>query len=191
MNLDLYTDEFRNFKFLKNSPEFREDRILARKSANLIRPRDNEDITFEWKTRLEFCEQLLDLRHEKVYVVFAGDLNNPCVIEMDMPIILTENPIIYNIAREATFDDIPLMEDGGCSHFCLCEEKSFADPRDLSTFGCAGKILRLGALPIVPCSEANFTELFYLRESAEMYKRALTDFIRYQMSAMSAITARF
>src|SRR6185436_12169263 len=104
MNPELYTDEFRNFKFLKSSPEEVAYFKLARTAANSIQPWDNlYDPNFSWKTRLEFIEQLLDLRNDTVYVVFAGLINirdgyeDPDIITIEKPVVLGSNPIIHGI----------------------------------------------------------------------------------------------
>lgn len=196
MNLDLYTDEYRNFKFLKSSPDHVEYFKTARQAINHIQSWGTVyDPAFDWPNRVEFCEQLLDLRHDSAYIVVAGDITTryegPSILEILHPVILTENPIIYETSREATFEDIPIMEDYLIPHFCLCEEHSFDDIKNISTFNGHGRIIRLETLPVVPHSKSDFTEIFFDKGTAEKYSKCLYDFLRHKMGAMSAITARF
>lgn len=197
MNLDLYTDEYRNFKFLKCAPEKVAYFKTARQAINRIQPWDDVfDPHFDWPDRLEFCEQLLDLRHDTVYIVYSGIMTKggyeeATLLEIEKPIVLLGNPIIYDSSRIATLDDIIDMEDVMIPHFCLCEEHSFDDPERMSTFNGHGRIIRIEHLPIVPFAKTEFTELFHNKETAQKYQKAMTDFIRYKMGAMSTIAARF
>lgn len=196
MNPDLYTDEYRNFKFLKSPALYVEYFKTARAAANHIQPCNNFDKEFNWPYRLEFVEQLLDLRHDIVYVVGAGvstkiGYESASIIEIYKPMILTENPIIYETSREVTIDDILFLEDILYPHFCLCEESAFDNCYDISTFNGQGRIIRIETLPIVPHSKTDFTEMFYDKNTAEKYGKALTKFLRGNIDALPVLSARF
>ena len=132
MNPKFFTDEFRTFKFLKSSPEEVAYFNTARGAADLIQPWHlPNDPNFHWKTRIEFVEQLLDLKEDNLYIVFAGLINSRNEYEtatlmiLEKPIILTGNPIIFEDFKEVTIEDIPninfLLLDG--SNIIIREKK--------------------------------------------------------------------
>jgi hypothetical protein len=189
MNLDLYTEEYKNFRFLKSPPEhvefFRENIALG----NKIRPLtalNNEN--FVWKHKLTFMEQLLDLRNDAVYIVFPGILNSKNdfeianVMEIVHPVILSRNPAIYDNPKELTIEDLPELE---------------SNEKALRTYVCSGnyanmldtRIFSVESLPLVPLAVGNsFTALFYNKKTAESYGRAVTHYLRYMNDAVSSFT---
>lgn len=62
MNPNLFTDEFRNFKYLKSSPEH----VASYKDVqeHLQRVPDHN-----WECQIQFVEQLLGLSNETVYLI--------------------------------------------------------------------------------------------------------------------------
>jgi len=198
MNLDLYSDEFRNFKYLKSNPDLVAYFKIARAAANQIQPWANDfNPEFNWPCRLEFVEQLIDLRNDTAFIVFAGMLSTNSneyesanLIELNNPIILTSNPLVFASAREVTLEDIPHIESVANKHYCLCSGNSLIDSENLR-FDITGRILKLNTLPIVPHSKTDFTEIFYDKTAAEGYRKALTDFLRNKLNAISALASRF
>jgi hypothetical protein len=195
MNPDLYTDEYRSFRFLQSKPEHVAYFKEARSAIDHIQPWDAVyDPKFSWPCRIEFTEQLLDLRGETVYIVSAGLLTQhdsyeeAHVVELVRPVILTNNPILYKNAKEATTLHVGSIEHNGLP-YCLTEGDKFerfvkdGEVFDALTF-------RLNTLPIVPHAKSDFIEMFYDKDTAEKYRKALTDFLRNKMSAMSAFSAR-
>jgi len=191
MNPELYTDEFRNFKYLKSSSAEVSYFKTARMSANLIQPWDQElDPDFLWKTRVEFIEQLIDLRHDSVYIIFAGLTNirdgyeDPSLITIEKPVVLGSNPILRGI-RELTLEDILTTQFIEAS-YCLSEEKYIQGPE----FDLNGRIFNLGNLPIIPFSKPDYTEMFYDKDEAEKYRSALTIMLRNKINAISSFSVR-
>jgi hypothetical protein len=192
MNPDLYTDEYRNFKFLKSSPVDVSYFKTARGAADLIQPWDQDvNPNFHWKTRLEFIEQLLDLRHDSVYIVFAGLISSTNIYEdaklitLEKPIVLNGNPIVHNQFREVTYEDIPHMNFLELT-FTLIEEKYMRD----GMFDPNGRIFNVKSLPVIPFAKTEFTELFYDKGEAEEYKFALTDMLRKKLNTISTFASR-
>jgi len=189
MNPELYTDEYRNFKFLKSSPEEVEFYKNNRTMANLIQPWDSQfDPKFNWATRIEFIEQLLDLRYDSVYIVFAALLGNRNIYEdasifsIENPVILDSNPISNPHAREVTIDDFPILAFWG--DYCLMSGRAIT----FNGIDTSGRIFDLYSLPIYQGTKSHYTEMFYDRYEAEKYKRALTDMLRNKSNAISSFT---
>ena len=189
MNPELYTDEFRNFKYLKSSSAEVSYFKTARISANSIQSWDKLlDPNFSWKTRVEFIEQLLDLRNDTVYIVFAGLINvrdgyeDPSLITIEKPVVLGSNPILRGI-KEITLEDALVTNDFQAK-YCLSEEKYILGPE----FDLNGRIFNLGNLPIIPFSKPDYTEMFHGKYEAEKYRCALTDMLRNKVNAISSFS---
>lgn len=192
MNPKLYTDEFRTFKFLKSSPEEVEYFHTARGAADLIQPWHlPNDSNFHWKTRLEFIEQLLDLREDTLYIVFAGLLSSRneyetySLMAIEKPIVLTGNPIIFEDYREVTIEDIPDITFLK-PKYCIVESKYIKDEE----FDHNGRVFSLNSLPIIPFSKSIFTEMFYDRTEAEQYSKNLENMLRHKINAVSSFMNR-
>lgn len=192
MNPDLYTDEYRDFKFLKSSSGDVSYFKTARSAADLIQPWDTPiDPNFHWKTRVEFIEQLLDLRYDSVYIVFAGLISSTNIYEdaklitIENPVVLNGNPIIQKQFCEITIEDIPLT-DFLQTGFCLIEAKYINGDE----FDTNGRIFNVKNLPIIPFAKTEFTELFYDKVEAEEYKSALTDMLRKKFNTISCFASR-
>ena len=200
MNSDLYTDEYKNFRFLKCSSSAVDYYKQTEKHLNSIQPDLQSDPNFVWKTRLEFIEQLLDLRNDVVYIVESGDLYSarPGIYSYEAARIRTIiKPVVYQghpLAPEegivATLDDISLIENPELNaHFYLCSEEYFISDREIiDTEKDFGYILRLDGNPLIPSNHIPSTALFYDKEWANKYQVALTKFLRYNSDAVSAIT---
>jgi hypothetical protein len=192
MNTDLYTDEYRNFRFLKSHPVDVSYFKTARSAADLIQPWDQEvNPNFHWKTRLEFIEQLLDLRYDIVYIVFAGLITSTNIYEdaklitLEKPVILSGNPIVQGQSREVTNEDLPHMNFLELT-FTLVEERYIRN----GVFDPNGRVFNVKNLPIIPFAKTEFTEMFYDKSEAEEYKFSLTDMLRKKLNTISVFASR-
>lgn len=198
MNPKLYTDEFRNFKFLKSSPEQVAYFKKTRAAANLIQSwQSTNDPNFNWSSRIEFIEQLLDLREDTLYIVFAGLLTNnneyedSRILIIEKPVVLNHNPIIHKDVREASTDDIFEIENNPKGGYCLVEGKSFRLGLDNEIiFDPYSRIFNISSLPIIPQLDKSFTEMFYDEGESNKYKKYLTDMLRHQINTVSTFTNR-
>jgi hypothetical protein len=191
MNPDLYTEEYRNFRFLKSDHEKVEYFKKEKKEIDKIQPWNQEfNPTFSWKHRVEFIEQIFDLRDDIVYIVSSPALRTSSwemasLVEIKQPIILTANPVIHGSAKEATLDDISSIEDNKNHWFCLCERKQFENNLPQA------RVIRLSSLPVVPSwIRADFISMFYNKETAEEFRRVLTEVLRHKANAMSSFSAK-
>ena len=195
MNLDLYNSEFRDFKYLKSSAA---DVAYFKRRAvevNRIQPwADENNPEFVWPCRLEFVEQLFDLRNDIVYIVQPGNLypiehrQNSYDYE-DTRLYAIEKPIIVYgpLIDSNNLEDI-LTEDGDLrvssmsrDNLCVCSGI------ENSTKQIVIKITDIGLLPSPP----SYVGVFYDKEWAEKYKIAITEFLRKNNDAVSAITRLF
>lgn len=194
MNPNLYTDEFRAFKYLKSTKEQVEYFKNINKSASRIRPWDDESGTnFFWPHRLEFVEQLLDLRNDTVYIVSSGTMSKyniweySYLIELENPIILDKNPLVYAGAKDCGPEDIFELEQIP-SQYCLVSANSFTETpqgRIFNTTHGDNKIFNMNSFHIIPDPISDFTELFYDKDTAMKYQKSLTEFIRKTNDAIS------
>jgi len=193
MNPDLYNSEFRDFKYLKSSPE---DVAYYKRRASEVNkiqfgPEVN-DPTFVWPCRLEFIEQLLDLRNDVVYIVqptaVTGESTRFSDCYMEARLYVIEKPIIVYgpLIDSNKLKDI-LTEDGDLQvslmsrdNLCIC---SSADNTEQIVI----RIQDIGLLP----GPLSHVAVFYDKEWAEKYRRALTDYLRKSNDAVSAITRLF
>jgi len=193
MNSEFYTDEFRNFKYLKSSSEL----VKRFKTTRAIRNRvqgwsDLPDPTYEWPHAVEFAEQVLDLKDDNLYIVSAGALSRKNEYEdanlliVENPVILDSNPILYDNWHEATIEDVHWIEDDINAHPCMVERRAFED----GEFIADSRIIRLNSLPIVPKESPDFTAMFYDKDTAEKYRKTLTEMLRHQINAVSSFTSR-
>ena len=197
MNLDLYTEEFRNFKYLKCPSAYINYYKKVSHQINSVQSgTEANDPNFVWPCRLEFIEQLLDLQDSIVYLVEAGMLYN----QEDRQIYDYEaarlceiiNPIIYQgsmlspeTGRIATLEDIPIIEDKDSNKdYNFCSGKSIIDPEKY-------RIFDLGLIPLIPTNHLTYNAMFYDKEVAEKYQLAVTMFLKKNIGALSAITTLF
>jgi hypothetical protein len=193
MDLNLYTEEFRDFKYLKSSHELVKRFKAARINRNRVQGwHDTPNPTHEWPHAVEFAEQVLDLKDDNLYIVFAGALSSKNeyeeanLITVENPVIIDSNPIIYDQWKEATIDDVYWIQDDINAHPCMVERKSIAD----GIFIADSRIIRLNSLPLAPKEMADFTAMFYDKDTAEKYRKTLTEMLRYKINAISSFTAR-
>jgi len=195
MNLDLYNSEFRDFKYLKSSPE--DVAYYKRRASEVNRiqlgPEAN-DPTFVWPCRLEFIEQLLDLRDDVVYIVqptaVKGESTRFSDCYMEARLYVIEKPIIvYGPLIDTNNPEDILTEDGDLrlssmsrDNLCVCSSIKGTPYENIVI-----KIVDTGLLPSLP----SYVEVFYDKEVAEKYQRAITDYLRKSHDAVSAITSLF
>ena len=187
MTPELYTDEFRSFKYLSSSPE--QIDFYRQQALEINRVQDLEglyDKNFVWPCRLEFLEQLLDMDGETVYVVEQGQMNISKISgEIDYETAVTHtvinsivcvgHPLMFRSPPKATFDDIKEKEN----IIFLCTKESLENAIKLHHTG------------LIPHTNVGYTAVFYNKEVAEEYRSTLTNFIRKRNDALSAIARRF
>jgi hypothetical protein len=190
MNPDLYTDEFRNFKYLKSSGE---DVSFYKKNftdINQVQPwADVNDPNYVWPNRLEFIEQLIDLQGETVYVVEPSELrpgklfgtseySNAILHVIEESIVYRGNPLMFKSPPATKMEDIQDIESQ--DHlFYLCKK----DSKD--------HIVKVSHLGILPNSGESYIAVFNNFETAEKYRIAITQFLRSRNDAVSAISRLF
>jgi hypothetical protein len=196
MNRDLYTDEFRNFKYLKCPSAYI---AYYKKSAQQINSvqigTEASDPNFVWPCRLEFLEQLMDLRYDTAYFVEAGMIynqrNNQAYDYEAARLYTLVNPLLFHgsvfesinesITKVATLEDIPIIEDRVTNKDWRIRSSSI---EHLS-------ILALNQNPLIPTNYVTYNAIFYDGEWAEKYRNALTHYLRKNIDAVSAITRMF
>ena len=192
MNLDLYNSEFRDFKYLKSSPE--DVAYYKRRASEVNRiqlgPEAN-DPTFVWPCRLEFIEQLLDLRDDVVYIVqptaIKGESTRFSDCYMEARLYVIEKPIIVYgpLISPKTLDDIITEDDIDRMLFAhnLCVCSSIENTVEQIVI----KITDIGLLP----GPLSHVAVFYDKEWAGKYQKAVTDYLRKNNDAVSAISRLF
>lgn len=205
MNRDLYTDEFRNLKFLKSHQDLVKHFKSITLGINSIQPWNSEfDPTFRWGGRVEFLEQLFDLRNDSLYIVepcTTASVKNSRIEEYEdarihiiqNPVICSGNPLINSNMTIATVDDIPYIEDSSknASYYI----SSFENLHNLTNFSSQEyllqKVIPVRETPLVIQVKESYTALFYDPVWAEKYRSAISKFIKDYFGAISTITSRF
>lgn len=199
MNEDLYSEEFRNFKYLSSSPEtVRYYKAIARQ-INSIQPWDQtNDPTFVWPCRLEFVDQLLDLRDRSVFIVTPGNLygvdasmkyydyeESKC-IEFVKPIVYRGRLLVPELGKIATAEDIPDIEKN-IDDYCLCSSSYFHKIPTGPHLMCL-----LASTPLnTDIDMVNYKAMFYDGDTARTYAKVLTDCLRKNQATISAIGKMF
>lgn len=199
MNPNLFTDEFRNFKYLKSSPEH----VASYKDVqeHLQRVPDHN-----WECQIQFVEQLLDLSNETVYLIEPGllysathdkhiyDWEDAKLHEIIHPILYKGRLLIPEDGVRATIDDIPEIEDRKNNYnYCLVSEAYINEAKDRTrtTFSTSFQAYTLDENPIVPDSYVTYAAMFYDKQWAQKYQRAVTTYLRTNNNAVSAISRLF
>lgn len=199
MNEDLYSEEFRNFKYLSSSPKTVRYYKAVAQQINSIQSWDQtNDPSFVWPYRLEFIDQLLDLRERSVFIVTPGNLygvdasmkyydyeESKC-IEFVKPIVYRGRLLVPELGEIATTEDIPAIEkdmDG----YCLCSGSYFyklpTDPHLMCL---------LASTPLnTDIDMINYKAMFHDGDTARAYAKALTDCLRKNHATISAIGKMF
>ena len=180
MNPDLYTEEFRNYKYLKSPPAHVEYYRQAFNEVNKIQNwATTNDPLFVWPDRIEFLEQLIDLDGKPLHIVYPG-FQSPTNEYEQAPIYTIQNPIIYKgpvtnpwSGKKITMDDVTEVEKDSGTNCYLCS--------GLQSNSC----INLYNLPVI-ATDSNgvtgnisiYTALFHNRNTAEMYCSAITEYIR-------------
>jgi len=189
MNLDLYTEEFRHFKYLKCNALQVEYFKKNAETLQKIQPWATEhDPNFVWETRLEFLEQLFDLRKETVYIVVPADLSmskNDYEYE-DSRLYEIRKPFIYKgksfqMDQECTLEDIPDMEEDPTGFYLTSEEGTLEDRIFLTMDSCS----------LIPGVFPNYAAMFYSKDMAQRYKDAITFYLRKNLDAITSMSRMF
>ena len=206
MNPELFTSEYRSFKFLKSSEAdvkyYRDQETLI----NTIPPADNVDHTpFVWQKRIEFLEQLIDLVGEDIWFVdMNGTLRQTGKHEYDYDtakLIEIKECVLYlgfpqrpgRYLTPADINDISSYKENHKAFICSkayylnvgIEKELMPDPLDPMV--CLG----LYGLPVFPGTFSTYNALFYDKKWAELYQKSVTQFHRRNNDAISAISRLF
>jgi hypothetical protein len=198
MNPNLYTEEFRDFKYLKSSPEEIAYYKNNAKLLNSVQPwADVNDPNFIWPCRLEFIEQLLDLKDGTIYIIEPGSLRpiqyrkNSYDYEearlhiIKKPIMTMTGPRVSPIEPEdiLTEDDIQTITNSHQTRrvfICSSEQHN------------ASSIFSIRATGLIPLTkDFDYVAVFYDHEYAKKYYVALTKFLRKENDAISTISKMF
>jgi hypothetical protein len=196
MNPELYTEEFRAFKYLSCSPELVGHFKEAHRYVNSIQPVETEyDPNFKWPHRVEFLEQIFDLQDETLYIVQAiyGSgarfdstmirdyaINHPCIARG-----INADPLDhYMISAE----QISYIENNPMRYFLI----------EYSTLHRNGpihsdKIIDLSGLPVVMSykNRPGFSALFYNEGTSREYETAVSDHVKKYFDTISTIKTFF
>jgi hypothetical protein len=218
MNPELFSDEYKSFKFLKCSAS----EVKYYKDAELllgnIRPIDKIDAgPFIWQKRIEFFEQLVDLAGTDVwYVDINGTLKKTGMHEYDYDpakLIEIKECVLYTgfpqkPGRYITSNDIDSVVEGhryilknvlytsNKLHLYVSSKAYYMNVgiepelRDTNPFDpmiCLG----LFGLPIFPGNFPTYNAMFYDKEWAKLYQKSVTQFLRKNNDAISAISRLF
>lgn len=195
MNPDLYTDEFRDFKYLKSSYEAVQFYKNSADQINKVQPwHDSIDPSFRWPTRIEFFEQVLDLQRDTIYLVDPGQLNksdsgygyeDSRILEIEFPFLYCGSLFNPEEGKPVGIEDISDIElPTPTREYFLCSE-------DFITNKITGHILPANLLPIRPGNSISLSAMFYDKEWAERYCQSLTIFLRKNLDAISTISGLF
>lgn len=194
MNPDLYTNEFRNFKYLKSSYEAVQFYKKSADQINKIQPwHEIVDPTFCWPTRIEFFEQILDLQDDTIYLVDPGKLNRSDsgygygyeesrILEIEFPFLYKGSLFSPETGTPITLEEIPEVElSDSVEEYFLCSGEFIMSK-------ITGHILPANLLPIRPGNSISLSAMFYDEEWAERYRSSLTKFLRHNIDAISTIS---
>lgn len=197
MNSEFFTDEFRNFKYLKSTARQNNYYKATELLLNSIQPQDQEySSDFHWKYRVEFFEQLIDLQSDTVWLIEPGSLyavgsnsydwEEASITELKNPVITEGHPLHPNDSRIATIDDIPELEnDTHHPRYFLCT----GNWEDIGMgFDDKLRVLSLYKFCLIPGDLPTYPALFYNKEWAIKYQRAVTAHLRKNNDAISAIS---
>jgi hypothetical protein len=200
MNPDLYTDEFRNFKYLKSHPVSVKYYKERARQINSVQPwAQINDPAFTWTSRIEFLEQLLDLHQHTVYLVYPGPMTesggaftshsgyeSSVLYEIVNPTIYEGNVLQPGLGELITYNDISHVEDISGDGWCLCSQEYHKDPTVSLEVGPVFKLDKSFLFTAL-----NYSAIFYNKDVAEKYRDALTQFLRKNSDAVSAISRLF
>lgn len=178
MNPDLYTEEFRNFKYLKSSPAQVEYFKRAFAKVNQIQNwATTNDPLFVWPNRIEFLEQLIDLDGKPLYIVYPGFQSTTSEYEQ-ASVYAIQQPLVYEGplmnpwgGKRILMDDVDKVEKVGGFGFYLCSGSQNSSCIELTVLPIV--------VPTMPGSTTSiYTALFHDKHTADMYSTAITEYIR-------------
>jgi hypothetical protein len=166
MNPDLYNDEFRHFKYLKNSLKFIEYWNKRREQSR--------SILNDCQSRVEFLEQILDLENDTLYYVMVGvsvwdylNRNLPRLYEIKKPLLYQGVPFPIPDGRKVGDEDIWNIENRVdlSEEYYLISKKHFRKP--FEDIHC---IFRATFLPVIPDeNDTEYSSFFYNEDDAKRY----------------------
>lgn len=204
MTPDLYTEEFRNLKYLKSHQDLVRHFKESSTDFNKVQPWAKDyDPEFKWRYRIEFLEQVFDLRDDVLYIV------EPCAVatihnskleeyedarlhEIVKPVIFKGNPFVVPGLSLPTEADIHDIEDpeSKINYYISSRDMIDSIPFLHSDSGHQWKTISLRDTPLVLSKRNNFICLFSNKEWAEEYRSAVSKFIKNYFNTVSTISAR-
>lgn len=184
MNHELYTDEFRSLKYLKSDPIIVEHFRATRRKFNEILPIHlDRDASFTWTCRIEFLEQVFDLKNEALFIVDPSKryltAEGAMVYQITKPVIFGGDPFVTHTIYSVPETDIPVIEAlGNTADYYLTSRDEIAEtPPIFQDFGKTGKIVSLKDTPLT-LGESGHLALFYNKNEAEEYWLAVSEYLK-------------
>lgn len=179
---NLYTEEFKAFKYLQLSPEFG---AYYKMVSNLVDGLKGESKI--WPFRVQFVDQLLDLQGSTIYIVNTDHLaiSRDFYEEATLNIIENAQMVEGNIAipelgvvlNETRIRDI---EHGYTDKkFLLFPGTNLENLRD--------SLYDISSLPVVPKMAIGYNAIFATKDVAEEYQFVITQTLRHRKAALSTI----
>ena len=219
MNPELFSEEYKSFKFLKCSADDLRYYKYTETLLNNIRPPDRvDDKTFVWQKRIEFIEQLFDLVGSDVWFVdMNGTLRKTGMHEYDYDtakLIEIRECVIYRgfpqkPGRYITYEDLQKISDprpglvipsnsydNTENRVYVCSKAYYMNigiEAELRTVNPLDPMVCYGlfGLPLFPGAFPTYNAMFYDKEWAELYQKSVTSFLRKNNDAISAISRLF
>jgi len=195
MRRELYTDEFRTFKYLKLSPEFRAYYEMVGNMVNALGEGGKP-----WPFRVEFVDQLIDLRGETIYIVngdrlyFSKDFYEEATLSTIENMHMTEGyiltPDLGVPLDESRISDIENNRTD--DQFLLFSERAKKEAVAGASFDAfSDQVFKVEHLPVVPKKNIGYNAIFADKSIAEEYRFVLTHTLRNKKAALSTISRYF
>lgn len=187
MNPDLYTEEFRNFKYLKSSPEAVRYYKRKAKEINSV-PNFNNDLNFTREYRIEFLEQLLDLHPDTIYLVYGRvDIGfHSALYKIVKPVLYKGTVLQPESGTLITSDDIKDVDYWVPTGWWLCTLAYYNHSASNRGPESSGQVFSLAKC--ILSYSGDYCALFYDKDSAEEYSRDLSIMLSKGKDAVSAIS---
>jgi hypothetical protein len=192
MRRELYTDEFRTFKYLQFNAYYE-------MVGNMVNGLRGEGAT-PWPFRVEFVDQLLDLYGETIYIVngdrllFSKDFYEDATLSIIEDAHMTEGYILTpDLGRRLDESRISDIEHNYTDDmFLLFSERAKKEMVAGANFDAfSDQVFKIEHLPVVPKKNIGYNAIFARRDVAEEYRFLLTHTLRNKKAALSTISRYF